>query len=167
MRMHRPSNAARVSPRAASPTRIVIRAPNWLGDAVMALPAMAAVRAGYPGASLAVAAISSVAPLFLEQTPVDQDEVLTVDPRTEQAQLRDGRFDAAILLPNSFRSAWMARRAGIAGRWGYRAGGRGWLLSRPVGRPRAHVHQAAYLPAPRAWSGSPRDRWYAARDAAA
>ena len=127
-----------------TPTRIVIRAPNWLGDAVMALPAMAAVRTGYPGASLAVAAISSVAPLFLEQTPVNQDEVLTVDARTEQAQLRDGRFDAAILLPNSFRSAWMARRAGIAGRWGYRAGGRGWLLSRAVGRPRAHVHQAAY-----------------------
>lgn len=127
-----------------TPTRIVIRAPNWLGDAVMALPAMAAVRAGYPGASLAVAAISSVGPLFLEETPVDPDEVLTVDPRTEQAQLREGKFDAAILLPNSFRSAWVARRAGVAERWGYRAGGRGWLLSRPVGRPRGHVHQAAY-----------------------
>ena len=67
----------------------MIRAPNWLGDAVMALPAMAAVRAGYPGASLAVAAISSVAPLFLEQTAVGPDEVLAVDPRTEQAQLRN------------------------------------------------------------------------------
>ena len=125
-----------------------IRAPNWLGDAVMALPAMAAVRAGYPGASLAVAAIPSVAPLFLEQTAVGPDEVLTVETANgARRSSRAGRFDAVVLLPNSFRSAWVARRAGIAERWGYRAGARGWLLTRAVARPRGRVHQADVLPA--------------------
>jgi heptosyltransferase-2 len=122
----------------------VIRAPNWLGDAVMALPAMSAIRAGFPHAALAVAAIPSIAPLFLEQTPVAQDEIVTVDPRTERGQLEAGRFDAAILLPNSFRTAWVARQAGIPERWGYAAGGRGWMLSRRVARPRGRLHQAAY-----------------------
>ena len=100
-----------------TPTRIVIRAPNWLGDAVMALPAMAAVRAGYPGASLAVAAISSVAPLFLEQTPVDQDEVLTVDPRTEQAQLRNVKGAAHDLrhIAQASPGGGVIARAAVAG----------------------------------------------------
>jgi lipopolysaccharide heptosyltransferase II len=136
--------AARMTPADSLPSRIVIRAPNWLGDAVMALPAMAAVRAGYPHAALAVAAVSSVAPLFLEQTRVEQDEIVMVDPPTERAQLQAGRFDTAVLFPNSFRTAWVARQAGIVARWGYAAGGRGWMLSRRVVRPRGRLHQAAY-----------------------
>jgi heptosyltransferase-2 len=126
-----------------APARIVIRAPNWLGDAVMALPAMAAVRAAYSKATLTVAAISSVAPMFLEETSVRQDAVLTVDKRSERSLLQDS-FDAAVILPNSFRTAWVAKRAGIPERWGYRAGGRGWLLTRAVARPRGRVHQSAY-----------------------
>jgi heptosyltransferase-2 len=135
---------AAVNPAGTAPARIVIRAPNWLGDAVMALPAMAAVRGGYPHATLAVAAVASVAPLFLEQTNVGQDEILTIDPRTEPAQLRAGRFEAAVLFPNSFRTAWVARQAGISERWGYAAGFRGWILSRRVARPRERLHQSSY-----------------------
>ena len=48
----------------ASIKRLVVRAPNWLGDAVMALPAMAALREALPEATLAIAAIPSVAPVF-------------------------------------------------------------------------------------------------------
>ena len=132
------------NPDGGAPARIVIRAPNWLGDAVMALPAMAAVRGGHPRAAIIVAATASVAPLFLEQTAVAQDEVLTIDPRTERAQLEAGRYEAAILFPNSFRTAWVARQAGIPERWGYAAGARGWLLSRAVPRPRARLHQSDY-----------------------
>jgi heptosyltransferase-2 len=131
-------------PDEGAPARIVIRAPNWLGDAVMALPAMAAVRAGYPTVHLAVAAVSAVSPLFLERTDVAQDEILTVDQQTEQAQLAAGRYDTIMLFPNSFRTAWVARRAGIARRWGYAAGGRGWALSQAVPRPRERLHQSAY-----------------------
>ena len=126
-----------------TPRRMAIRAPNWLGDAVMAIPAMGAVRARYADASLTVVALPSVAPVFLEQTPASPDSVVALDGR-EETRLRQGRFDAMLLLPNSFRAAWVARRAGIAERWGYRSGGRGWLLTRGVRTPRGHVHQVEY-----------------------
>ena len=49
-----------------------------------------------------------------------------------------------MLFPNSFRTAWVARQAGIPERWGYAAGARGWLLTRAVPRPRARLHQSDY-----------------------
>lgn len=124
--------------------RIVVRAPNPLGDAVMALPAMAAVRAAFAGRTLAVAAAPSIAPLFQENTAAAPDLVLTVDTATEADVLRGGRFDAAVLLTNSFRTAWASRRAAIPERWGYRAHGRSLLLTRGVRRPRGRRHQSAY-----------------------
>lgn len=124
--------------------RVVIRAPNWLGDAVMALPAMAAVRRAYPETSITVAAVPAVAPLFQEDTSAGVDGVIIVNGRDETAALRAGAFDAALLLPNSFRSALSARRAGIPQRWGYAAGFRSLLLTRSVRRRRERVHQSTY-----------------------
>jgi heptosyltransferase-2 len=124
--------------------RLVIRAPNWLGDAVMALPALEAVRRAHADATIVLAARPAIAPLFEEDTPARPDEILTVDGARETAQLRGARADAIVLLPNSFRSAWDASRAGIAERWGFRASGRGWLLTRGVRRPRGRVHQIEY-----------------------
>jgi heptosyltransferase-2 len=137
--------------------RLVIRAPNWLGDAVMALPAMGAVRAAFPDAHLAVAAVRSIAPIFEQETSAGQDSVLTLpdsasepagvsEPAgaSEIAALAAGGFEAVVLLPNSFRSAWSARRAAIPERWGYAAGLRRGLLTRAVPRPRARVHQSTY-----------------------
>lgn len=126
-------------------SRLVIRAPNWLGDAVMALPAMGAVRAAFGSAHLAIAAAPSVAPLFEEKTNAGQDTVLTIpDARREPQTLAAGQFDAILLLPNSFRSAWAARRAAIGERWGYASQLRGRVLSCAVARPRGRVHQSAY-----------------------
>ncbi len=124
--------------------RLVIRTPNWLGDAVLALPAIAAVRRAYAGATLAIAAPPSIAPLFEEDTLAQQNELVTLADARDIAALRDGRFDAVLLLPNSFRSAWNARRAGIVERWGYAAAGRSLLLTRAVKRPAGKVHQAEY-----------------------
>jgi heptosyltransferase-2 len=124
--------------------RLIVRAPNWLGDAVMAIPAMAAVRRTFEGRAIVLAAAPSIAPLFEERTPARPDEILTIDPARERTQLRDARADAILLLPNSFGSAWIARRTGIAERWGYRAAGRGWLLTRSAPRPRGPVHQVQY-----------------------
>ena len=123
--------------------RLIVRAPNWLGDAVMALPALAAVRRHAPGVVI-LAAPSSVAPLFEERTEGAPDEILTVDPHREVEQLRGSRADGILLLPNSFGSAWVASRSGIRERWGYRALARGWLLTKSVPRPRGAVHQARY-----------------------
>ena len=125
-------------------TRLVIRAPNWLGDAVMALPAMAAVRAAQRRAFIAVAGVPAISPLFREGTSAQADAVVTVDGRNEPDTLRAGGFDAVLLLPNSFRSAWTARRAGIPHRWGYAAGFRTPLLTRAVRRGRGRVHQSVY-----------------------
>ena len=125
-------------------SRLIVRAPNWLGDAVMALPALEAIRRAYADSTIVLAARPSVAPLFAEDTPARPDEVLAVDAANEAAQLREARADAILLLPNSFGSAWIASRAGITQRWGYRAGGRGWMLTRGVRRPRGRVHHIDY-----------------------
>jgi len=125
--------------------RLVIRAPNWLGDAVMALPAMGAVRAAFGRAHISVAAIPLVAPLFEEETNARQDSIVVVSGgRLEAKALAEGQFNAALLLPNSFRSAWSARRSSIPQRWGYASEFRRWLLTRAVSRPRSHVHQSVY-----------------------
>ena len=110
----------------------------------MALPAIAAVRAACPYASLAVAAPGSVAPFFLEETNAAPDQVITVSRRDEAERLRRTGAEVAILLPNSFRSAWVARQAGIPERWGYRGAMRSLLLTRGVPRPREKRHQSAY-----------------------
>ena len=59
--------------------RLLVRAPNWLGDAVMALPALAAVRRAFVGRTIVIAAIPAVAPIFDEGTEVAPDQVLTID----------------------------------------------------------------------------------------
>jgi lipopolysaccharide heptosyltransferase II len=125
---------------------LLIRAPNWLGDAVMALQALGAVRAAFKDARITVAATASVAPLFEEDTAAAPDAVIAIArDGSEAAVLRGGGFDAALLLPNSFRAAWTMRTAGIAERWGYAGNLRSPLLTRAVRRPRArHLHQSAY-----------------------
>ena len=127
--------------------RLIVRAPNWLGDAVMALPAIAAARRACAGRTMIVAAPASIAPVFEEQTDAAPDEILVIDSAREAEQLRDARADAILLLQNSFGSAWTARRAGILERWGYRASGRGVLLTKGVARPRGKVHQVEYYAA--------------------
>jgi heptosyltransferase-2 len=127
---------------------LLIRAPNWLGDAVMALPALAAIRAAMPEARITIAAGPGVAPIFSEETPASPDDVLTIPDRRQEVELvAAGKFDAALLLPNSFRAAWVARRAGIGERWGFAGNLRGPLLTRAAPRFRARVHQSAYYTA--------------------
>jgi len=120
------------------PERLVVRAPNWLGDLVMSLPAMAMICRGFPEAEISVAAPAPFAAVFEQRTPAGVVDVIRSDA------LDGDRFDAVLLLTNSFGSAWQARRAGIAQRWGYAAAGRRWLLTRAVRRPRGRVHQVEY-----------------------
>ena len=94
-----------------TPSRVVVRLPNWLGDAVMALPALAAVRQAFPEAHVALAGLASITPVFEEATPAAQQELITFQKSDEAAKLRAGQFDTAILLTNSFRTG---RRAGPA-----------------------------------------------------
>jgi heptosyltransferase-2 len=129
--------------------RLVIRAPNWLGDAVLALPAMAAVRAHLPDSEITVAAPAGIASLFREQTIARADRVMDLPDKHSEVTvaLRNGGFDACLLFPNSFRAAWQARRARIAHRWGYGTANRRWLLTRVSRKPaRAEArHQGRLL----------------------
>jgi heptosyltransferase-2 len=129
-----------------TPSRIVLRSPNWLGDAVLALPAMAAIRRQFPHADLAVAAPAAIAALYREGTDVRPDRVIELPARQRGAiaVLAAGQFDLGILFPNSFRSAWQLRRAGVPARWGYATAARGVLLTRKslpenVTGPRHHA----------------------------
>ena len=135
--------------------RLVLVSPNWLGDAVMALPAIADVRRHYPSAHLAVASRGSVAPLFTMVEGVD--EIVTLPGRGgvravsswrhDAATLTGGRFDAALLFPNSFATALIAAKSGIGERWGYAADWRARLLTRAVPKPKVPLHQGAYYQA--------------------
>ena len=132
--------------------RILVVAPNWLGDAVMALPALADVHRAYPRARLIVSARSSVEPLYsmvpgIDATIVTRWRGSLSDGRTlkeEIQKLTAEQIDLAILFPNSFASAWMLFRARVPDRWGYAADLRRPLLTRAVRRPRGSRHQGAY-----------------------
>jgi heptosyltransferase-2 len=134
------------------PRTVVVIAPNWLGDAVMALPAISDLRRAVSPATLVVAARRSVADLFRLVPSVDSVLTLRWDGRwwrrrafePDVRALREVGADAALVLPNSFASAWLVRQAGIAERWGYRSDLRGTVLSRAVRRPKRRVHQGAY-----------------------
>jgi heptosyltransferase-2 len=121
--------------------RVLIFAPNWLGDTIMALPAIADVARGLPDAVIAVAARRSLAPL-LRIVPYVDDVVETAGwTDVFRPPISRGRFDVAILLPNSFRAALTAFRDRTPERWGYRTDGRGLLLTKAIERPPAGMHQ--------------------------
>jgi len=132
--------------------RLLVVSPNWLGDAIMALPAVGDLRRAFPDARLIVAARRAVADLFRMSPAVDEVIAMRwsgrmsafVDRRVDIEVLRRLQIDASVLLPNSFASAWLVRRAGIPERWGYRTDMRGRLLSRAIARPAIRVHQAEY-----------------------
>jgi heptosyltransferase-2 len=130
--------------------RVVVLAPNWLGDFVMALPAIADLRRAHPETDVTVAARAPLAPLVEAMPGVNGTVTLTSGGglrslRPDADRLRSGAFDAALLLPNSFRAAWLAWRAAIPQRWGYRADLRSPLLTTAVSKPRSgRLHQAGY-----------------------
>lgn len=136
----------------SDPARVLVLAPNWLGDAVMALPAIADVKKAFPSARLAVAARRSVSEVFRLAPFVDELVALGWSGRWWQrslldrdaAQLRELGTELAILLPNSFASAWLVKRAQVAHRWGYGSDMRARLLSRAIPRPAGSMHQGAY-----------------------
>jgi heptosyltransferase-2 len=131
--------------------RILIRGTNWIGDAVMTLPALASVRAAYPRARMTILAKPLVADVYRLFSEAD---VMIYDKRYDNPwgvfrlarQLRQMKFDAAILLQNAIEAAIMTLAAGIRIRAGYDSDGRGLLLTHAIGRTDAifHVHQIDY-----------------------
>jgi len=114
------------------PARVLVRLPNWLGDAIMARPLLYALRAAWPAAKLlGVGPAGPTAPLAGERV---LDE--TVDWPRERAgragAMRRARVwspEVAFVLPGSFSSAWLAWVSGARERVGYRGEARDVLLS--------------------------------------
>jgi len=117
--------------------RILIRAVNRVGDAVMTTPALGAIREAFPQAEITLLANPLVSQLFSPHPWVDR--VITFDRNGTHkgvtgkfrlaAQLRKQSFDAAIIFPNSFESALIPWLAGIPVRLGKSSDGRGFLLT--------------------------------------
>ncbi len=134
--------------------RILIRGTNWIGDVVMTLPAVAAIRKRWPEARLSVLAKPWVAEIYRLCPDVDEVIPFAEPGRHEGIQgrwrlagdLRACDFDAAILLQNAIEAAILACLAGIPLRAGYNSDGRGCLLTHSVRRTReiSRVHQIDY-----------------------
>lgn len=120
----------------ATPERIYVRLPNWVGDVVMAEPALRALRRAFPEAHIAVHGKGHTFG-FLRATG-HYDEELKLDksgglfwPIKEGRRLRarSAPFDLALIFPNSLSSALVARALGVPRRHGYNLNGRGLLLT--------------------------------------
>jgi heptosyltransferase-2 len=116
-------------------SRVLVRATNWLGDAVMSLPAIRAIRQVFPHAHIAIAARPWVADLYGRETSIDRIIPYTGPRRAFAARLREERFDGAILLQNAFDAALLAWLARIPERIGYNRDARGLLLTRAIPVP--------------------------------
>ncbi|MBH0181272.1 MAG: lipopolysaccharide heptosyltransferase II [Nitrospira sp.] len=140
--------------RRKSIQRLVVRAPNWIGDAVMCEPALRGLRSLFPEAELTVLAKSVVAELFIGYPGVDR--VLVYDSKgihaglagkwTLAGTLRRHQFDLAVLFQNAFEAAFITWLAGIARRYGYATDGRVFFLTDPVAVPdrATRIHQVGY-----------------------
>jgi class 3 adenylate cyclase len=109
--------------------RLLIRAPNWMGDVVLSLAAVRDLRRNFPAARIEVLARPSVVDLYRAVGEVDGIG-MTGAFRDDVRTIKSGMYDAVALLTNSFGTALQARLAGVPERWGYATDGRGPLLTR-------------------------------------
>lgn len=137
-----------------SPERVLVKEVNWLGDIVMSLPALKAVRAAWPKAKLSLLIKKELAGFFDGSKWIDEVIPYRVgkglagigDRRRLIGELRLRRFDLAVLFPNSFESAFWSLLARVPRRAGYVRDGRGLMLTHGT-RPTAEIletHQVHY-----------------------
>jgi heptosyltransferase II len=127
-----------ISARDLKPFRILIRSSNWLGDAVMSVPAVRAIKIGRTDVHVTIAAPEKIAAMWKVIPEVDAiisfpDTSLPPVVRLLKQQMP---FDVAILFPNSLRVALEAWLSGIPRRLGYRGHWRSWLVNQIVREPR-------------------------------
>lgn len=132
------------------PKALLVILPTWVGDFVMATPALRAIRERFAAARMTFLLEANL--LGLAEGGPWMDECITWPPRAKRnvlareyrefvRSLRRRRFECVILLSNSFRSALLARLIGARRRIGYDRDGRGWLLTDRITAPnRASTH---------------------------
>jgi heptosyltransferase-2 len=143
-------------PVAPPQTARLVIAPNWIGDAVMSLPTLRALRKRFPTDRLAVLARRGPAAIYRAEGSADH-----VLPRSgffgDVASVRAGRFDEAWLLPNSLRAALTAFLSGVGRRLGYATDRRGAFLTGALPPPDGTRHQLRDYDALLSHAGVPPD----------
>lgn len=133
--------------------KILVRATNWIGDAIMSIPALQAIRQRWPDAEITVLARPWVAELYRGQDFVNRvlavkaSSYNPIDTERAAKSLRAEQFDCAVLLQNAFSAAWLAWRAKIPQRIGYARNGRSILLTEAIAVPKhgeVAAHEAYY-----------------------
>jgi heptosyltransferase-2 len=124
--------------------KLLIRSTNWVGDAILALPALRAVRSKFSDAHISILARPYVADIYRGQGV--SDELIPYDPTGEHrgwsgrqrliSELRARHLDVALLLQNAFDAAWLAWRAHIPKRIGYARDARSLLLTKSIAVPK-------------------------------
>jgi lipopolysaccharide heptosyltransferase II len=142
------------SARFTNVQRILVRSTNWVGDAVMSLPALEALRARFPRAEIVLLSKPWVSELYFHHPAVNRQ--IIYKPKGEHRgptgfmklvrELKEERFDLAVLFQNAFHAAWMAYLARIPLRIGYARDGRSLLLHDAIEppSPAAYGHQVNY-----------------------
>ena len=137
-----------ISAQDLQPFRIFIRSGNWLGDAVMSVTAVRAIKTGRPDAHVTIAAPAKIAPVW--KLVPEVDAILPLASNSLLSAVRSIRdqpaFDVAILFPNSLRVALETWLSGVSRRVGYRGHSRNWLLNQVIPErppPRRLEHQSA------------------------
>jgi len=140
----------RYDPMTLKPFRILVRSSNWLGDAVMSSPAVRAIKLGRPDAELTILTPQKLAD-FWRSIP-EVDHVLPIEEGASVFSVAwrlRGRFDVAVLFPNSARSALEVWLSGVRRRVGYAGHKREWMLNQvvPEGKKslRPQHHAARYM----------------------
>lgn len=135
--------------------RILVVMPSWVGDVVMATPALRVLREGKPDAHITALLRPGLAELLEGSALVDATEVGdargVLGPLKTGRMIRKRRYHAALLLTNSFSTAAAAWIGNATRRFGYDRDGRGVLLTDPLGAPRQK----------RRWQVVPAVRYYA------
>ncbi len=129
--------------------KILVRMPNWIGDAVMATPALSALRARFPESEIVLLGKPAVAALFDHHPDVNRVIVYEYPGKHSGCigffrlidRLRKERFEMALLLQNAFGAASTAYMAGIPERVGIASDGRRFLLTRSVEKGDKTLHQ--------------------------
>lgn len=129
-----------------SVNRIVVRGTNWVGDAVMTVPALRALRQLLPESRITLATRPFAKGIFDDAGFLDDLLICEGSLFAQAREWRRRRFDLAVLLQNAFEPALIARLARVPLRIGYATQGRGWLLTNPLPLPewRDSRHESFY-----------------------
>jgi heptosyltransferase II len=117
--------------------KIIVRGTNWIGDAVMQIPALRRLKRMFGEAHLTLATRAWAQGIFQDADFID--DFLIIEPGEsifQQARKwRQGKFDLAVLFTNSFQTALVAKLGRVKTRFGYAHEGRSFLLTNPIKKP--------------------------------